>query len=305
MEIFESFSKRPDIKVELNKDLTKYSTLQLKSQGDLISVFSEDALSKVIKTLYAFNVKYCVLGKGSNILLREKSKIPYIKLAFTENIKDFYKINDEYILPASTPLNKMTAHAIKFGLKGWEVFTGIPASLGGAIFMNAGTNLGEIGSIVNWVNILNKKGNKKKIIVNKSSFSYRKNKFLSSGDVIIEASLKHFGIDETLGDKIKSYIETRNNTQPLDKKTCGCTFKNMITTNKENGMEITCRAGEYMDIMGLKGFRYKNLKISSLHANFIENEGGATYSDFIEFIKIINEKIEKKHGFFFETEVRL
>ena len=134
MELFQSFENNKDIKVELNKDLTKYSTLQLKAKGNLITVFSEEALIKVLKAFNDFNTDYFVMGKGSNILLRESSKIPYLKLSFTNDnvLKD---LRDEYIISASMPLNKMTAHAIKFGLKGWEFFTGIPATLGGAIFI--------------------------------------------------------------------------------------------------------------------------------------------------------------------------
>src|SRR5690606_37940156 len=125
-----------------------------------------------------------------------KQVIIHLDLPFDLNYLS--ESHDEYVLPASLGLNHLTAHAVKFGLSGWEVFTGIPASLGGAIYMNAGTNLGEIGALVKSVDIVNSDGVLRTLLVSDQSFSYRKNHFVKSGDVIVGATLIHRGKDSSI-----------------------------------------------------------------------------------------------------------
>jgi UDP-N-acetylmuramate dehydrogenase len=283
----------PEIEVEINKDLTKFSTMKLLATGDLITIRGIEGLKHTLKFLLSNKAHYRTLGWGANILLPRSSSVPYIQLDIQYDKTQFDSVQSEYLLPASVSLATLTSHANKFGLKGWEVFTGIPASLGGAIFMNAGTNLGEIGSIVKEVRIIAKTGSEKLIKIDKHSFGYRKNNFIQEGDIIVEARLIHFGIDEAISQKIRDYLEMRNRTQPLKESTCGCIFKN----------HETCLAGKSIDIMGLKGFTYKNLQVSLKHANFMENKGDSSYEDVIEMITILKAELKLQYGVSFETEV--
>lgn len=186
------------IEVELDKDLKKYSTMRLDAVGDLITVKNVEALKIATKTLTENKIFYRLLGWGANMLLPKQSDVPYLQLDFDFDKTQLDEARSEYVLPASVSLATLTAHANKFGLKGWEVFTGIPASLGGAIFMNAGTNLGEIGSIVKEVKLVTKDGLEKLIKIDQNSFSYRHNHFVEKGDVIYEARLFHLGIDSEI-----------------------------------------------------------------------------------------------------------
>lgn len=289
----------PDVLFEENKDLKKYSTMRLNAIGDLITVKTIEALKKTIKILKSNNVEYRVLGWGANVLLPERSKMPYIQLDFDFDKSLLENPRDEYLLPASVSLATLTSHANKFGLKGWEVFTGIPASLGGALFMNAGTNLGEIGTLVTEVKLVTAEGEEKVIKIDSSSFSYRQNHFVNKGDVIVEARLKHNGLDPAISKKIKEYLEMRTRTQPLKEWTCGCTFKNYQDHNRD----VTCRAGQFIDIVGLKGFTYKNLQISPKHANFLENKGDSTSSDVLTMIGILQKELKLQFGVSFSPEV--
>ena len=297
--ILEVVSKIPDVEVEINKDLKKYSTMRLDARGDLITVKSLEGLKAAVKELTKNKITYRVLGWGANILLPSHSSVPYLQIDFDFDRNIFNQPQNEYLLPASVSLATLTSHANKFGLKGWEVFTGIPASLGGAIFMNAGTNLGEIGSIIKEVGLVTKEGEEKLIKIDQHSFSYRHNKFVNSGDVIYQARLIHFGIDEAISKKIRDYLEMRTKTQPLKEWTCGCVFKNY--QNLDRG--VTCRAGLFIDIMGLKGLSYKNLEISPKHANFMENRGESSSEDVIEMITILKKELKLQTGVTFETEV--
>lgn len=293
--MFEAIENLEDVIVEKNYDLSRFSTMGLKSTGILITVTSLGGLKNLLPKLD----DYQLLGWGANQLLPETSKTPYIKLKFPFERESLKGTEDIYSLPASVSLSSLTSHAAKFGVKGWEVFTGIPASLGGAIFMNAGTNLGEIGEIVQTVRVVKKDGSLKEIKINEQSFSYRENHFVEKGDVIYEADLVHFGKSPEISEKIKKYLKLRNHSQPLKEKTCGCIFQN---AQKE---ELTCRAGLSIDILGLKGLRVGDMKLSHKHANFMENTDKASQKEVLSMIDIVKDELLLNFGVHFETEAKL
>lgn len=290
----ELISGKHGIEVQKDIDLTKMSTMRLKARGDLVLVKNVEGLR-----LFVQNVKdYIVLGWGANQLLKQKSDRPYLKLDFPFDKTCLDSVQDTYTIPASVSLASLTSAANKLKLRGWEVFTGIPASLGGAIAMNAGTGLGEISEVVDSFRVMSKDGEIRQVLCGPGTFSYRKNNALKPGDVIFEAVLTHRGVDSAIPETIKDYLKYRNSTQPMKAKTCGCIFKNHIDG------KTTCRAGQSLDTIGLKGFEYKNLRVSPKHANFIENLGDSTYEDVMELIKILKEKLKDAYGVEFEMEVR-
>ncbi len=122
---------------------------------------------------------------------------------------------------------------------------------------------------------------------------------MEPGDIIYQARLIHFGIEEAISKKIRDYLEMRNRTQPLKEWTCGCVFKNHHDLNRG----VTCRAGLFIDIMGLKGLSYKNLKISPKHANFMENSGESSQEDVLKMISVLQKELKLQTGVTFETEV--
>ena len=138
-----------DIEVFEDISLKKYSTLRLQFTGSAIVVRSISALLELLPVLVAKKIPYFPIGWGANVVLPEQLSGVLLKLDLPFDRSLFSTPRTEYTLPASLGLNVMSSHATKFGVKGWELLTGIPASLGGAIFMNAGTKLGEIGELVN------------------------------------------------------------------------------------------------------------------------------------------------------------
>lgn len=279
-----------------NIDLTKYTTFKLASQGDLVVVKSIAALQKLLPLLKSKKKKYLVVGWGANQILPAKCEDLIIHLDFGFDQSYFETLKDKYNLPASLGLNYLTAHAVKFGLKGWEVFTGIPASLGGAIYMNAGTNLGEIGKLVESVQLMTPDGDIRTEVITDKSFSYRHNHFVRPGEVIIGASLVHLGIDESIPPKIKNYLEYRKKTQPLTTRNCGCVFKNPL---KE------LPAGKLIDMLQLKGVGVGDLRISPKHGNFMENAGHANWDQFRSLLGLINFEMDHFFGIEFELEVKI
>lgn len=285
----------PGLDCRWDTDLTSFSTFRLKSQGDLAIVHDEKALAVLLSVLRTHNRNWRMLGWGANQVLSPVETDVLIQLDFTYDPAILSQARNEYELPASVGLNILTAHAIKFGTLGWEALTGIPASLGGAIYMNAGTALGEIGALVKSVRLMNAKGEIREEKINSTSFSYRKNHFVQSGDVILSAVLTHGGLDVTLPDKIRKYQEYRRQTQPLATKNCGCVFKNATPTRQ---------AGRLIDLTGLKGLTVGALRVSHKHANFMENSSGASSDDFSELTRLINQQMRLHWGVIFELEVK-
>jgi UDP-N-acetylmuramate dehydrogenase len=290
--------KHPNVNFFNQIDLTNYSTMRLKASGDLFEVTNLDGLIGLVSFLSHNKIKYGILGWGANQPLPFKSELPFIKLDFEFDREVLSSFESSYLLPGSISLAVLTSAACRLKLGGWEVFSGIPASLGGAVAMNAGTGLGEIGQLVQEVHYVDSSGALKLHHVSDSSFSYRKNNFLQEGDIIYQVVLKVSHLQADIDKKISEYLKYRNKTQPMRAATCGCMFKN------HNG-EIYCRAGETIDILGMKGRTYKNLRISPVHANFLENLGGATLDDVKEFISIIQDEVFKSTGILFEPEIKI
>lgn len=279
-----------------NCDLTSYTTFKLASVGDLIEVHSVTALQKLLPKLKKFHKNYLVVGWGANQILPAQCDELVIHLDFSFDQTYLDEKKDEYILPASLGINYLTSHAVKFGLKGWDVFTGIPASLGGAIFMNAGTNLGEIGSLIKKVILVTPEGELREEQITDKSFSYRKNHFVRPGEIIVGAVMIHYGSDSLISQKIKDYLQYRKMSQPLTTKNCGCVFKNPMKDFP---------AGKLIDLLQLKGVRSGDLKISPKHGNFMENSGKANWDQFKALVDLINFEMDHFYGLEFELEVKI
>jgi len=284
--------------VEMDKDLSKFSTMRLQAKGDLVTVESVEALQEVQKRFYSESLDFIVIGMGANQLLKKESAIPYLMLKFPFDKKILESVHDTYTLPASVRLGTLTSHASKFGLKGWEVFTGVPASLGGAVFMNAGTGLGEIGELVSKVWTVKSNGELSEHSINNSSFSYRRNNFLERGEIIYQVEMKHNGLDKEVTEVIRNYLARRNATQPMKEKTCGCVFKNSEFKGQP------CPAGKFVDILGIKGLQVGGIRVSETHGNFMENFDNASFDDVTALISIVQNEMKLQFGLDFELEVK-
>jgi UDP-N-acetylmuramate dehydrogenase len=284
-----------DLDIFENCNLEKYTTIRLNKVGSIAIVKSIKSLRILVDILSKNEIRFHLIGWGANQIIHNTKNTLFIKLKFKFERSELSVARDIYEIPASVSLNVLTSHATKYGLSGWEVFTGIPASLGGAIFMNAGTSLGEIGQLIRSVKILDLKGEIREEVMNENSFSYRKNHFVKVGEIIISAVMTHGGLDSKVPEKIKSYLEFRKSSQPLASRNCGCVFENYDSLHK---------AGQFIDVCGLKGFGLNGLKVSQQHANFIENNNAST-EDFIGLTDSLKYQLELFSGIQFELEAKV
>jgi UDP-N-acetylmuramate dehydrogenase len=274
-------------------DVANINSSRLSQDRELIHVKCIDDLKIILAYLNSKKITYEVISGGSNFIPISNKLIVFIDFDYLDNeLKSYQKT---YTLSATTPLGLLTSAAIKHHIKGWEVFTGIPATLGGAIYMNAGTRLGEIGELIEWVDVVDNLGRIKRYKKNELNFSYRSNHFIRPGEVIISAGVTNFGQDDQIPKLIQDYIQYRHSTQPWRSRNSGCVYKNPSSNYG---------AGLILDLLNLKGLTYKELKISDVHSNFIENINQASSLDYLCFTSGLKILADLYSPFMFELEVK-
>lgn len=239
---------------------------------------------------YIKNEKFFILGKGSNVLFSDNF-FDGVVLSL-KNLNRYAFIDGNMLVSgAGCLLDDIVKFSILNDLGGIEELSGIPGSVGGAVFMNAGAFDGEIKDVVNYVKIVDMSG--KTILLKKNEINF---KYRSSGldkKIVVEAG---FFLSKGANlYKREEILSKRESKQPLDYPSCGSVFKRP----KGNF------AGTLIESCGLKGYRIGNAKVSEKHANFIVNLGGATSTDIYNIIQYVKDKVYKETGIMLEEEVKL
>ena len=195
--------------------------------------------------------------------------------------------NGKIYVEANYMLNKLSMELSKEGYTGLEWASGIPGSIGGSIYNNAGAYKFEIKDVLTKVTVL-ENDEIKELTLEEMKFAYRTSIFKENKNMIIlscEMKLEKSNVEEIMA-TINERKEKRLQSQPLDMPSCGSVFRN------PEGLV----AGKLIDDLGLKGYKIGGAKISEKHANFIVNDGNATYEDIISLIDFIKEKIKKEYN---------
>lgn len=247
----------------------------------------QETLSYCTKT----QLPYFILGKGSNILFDDRG----FNGVVIANRIDFLEKKEEHIWHAGAGysfslLGTQTARA---GLSGLEFASGIPGSVGGAVYMNAGANGRETCESLLSVDFLLPSGELKQFDRKDISFGYRFSSFQSAAGAIVGATFQLASFAQARTNQI-DLIRYRQRTQPYGDKSAGCVFR-----NPENQS-----AGALIEKIGLKGTSVGGAQVSPLHANFLINTGDASAANVIDLIQLIKNKIKDCKGIELECEVR-
>lgn len=258
---------------------------------EFCEVTSTEEILELIKYAKSKNIPYTVIGNGSNLLVSDKGiRGLVIKIA-----KGFDKVEvngTKITAEAGILLSRLSNHALKGSLSGLEFASGIPGTLGGAIYMNAGAYDGEMKDVVKSVIYL-KDGEILK--TDSPDFGYRKSMF-SNTDLIIlsvEIELKNGNYDEIKA-KMEDFSKRRAEKQPLTQPSAGSTFK------RPEGYF----AGKLIQDAGLKGFKIGGAMVSEKHSGFVVNTGDATCSDVLELVEHIQKTVYDKFGVKLEPEIK-
>lgn len=275
-------------KVEENVSLKRYTTYCSGGKARVI-VYpkSVDSLVELLKILRDSGIKHKILGNGSNLLFSDSLYDGVlIKLSEFNNIKFIGK--NKVRVGAGYSLIKLSLQTAKKGLTGLEFASGIPGSVGGAIYMNAGAYKSDMGYVVDSVKVLTPDLNVISLVNKEMNFHYRSS-FLQKhpGYICLEVVIKlKIGKRDAIEELIKERRKRRIESQPLEYPSAGSVFR-----NPPNNF-----AGKLIEDVGLKGKRKGGAMISSKHANFIVNYKNAKSSDIKYLIDLAHDKVLEEYG---------
>jgi len=286
--------------LRLQEPLRKHTTIQVGGPADAYLLPADlDELKNILAFAESRRVPWIVLGLGSNVLVKDGG-IRGIVLRLHKTLNRFTVLDEsaEEILieaEAGLPLPKLVEWSRQQGLSGFEHLYGIPGSVGGALWMNAGTRQGEIQESLRSLTLLSLQGELLTYPRSKLKFEYR-HLALPVRGVIAKASFALKKSDPVqVQEKIAAYQKRRQETQPLEYPNVGSVFK-----NPPKGF-----AAQIIDELGLKGVRVGKARISEKHANFIVNEGGACARDVLVLIGLIKDKVKEELDLRLELEVKV
>lgn len=273
-------------KIIENPIMKKYTTYKVGGEA-LAIVYPDDvnSLIKLLKYLNENNIKYKVLGNGSNVIFKDEL---YDGIIINLSKLDKFEVNDTVItVGAGYNLTKLSLKVARLGLTGLEFASGIPGTVGGAVYMNAGAYKSDMGYVVSEVKVLTPELEIKTIYNRDMNFHYRTS-FLkqNSGYICLEAKivLKKGNKDEILA-LLEDRKQRRLMSQPLEYPSAGSVFR-----NPNNDF-----AGRLIEEIGYKGKNVGGAYVSEKHANFIVNKDNATANDIKTLINEIKEKVKEKY----------
>ncbi|WP_027089994.1 UDP-N-acetylmuramate dehydrogenase [Thomasclavelia saccharogumia] len=284
-------------KIIEDEPLYKHTTYKVGGPARIyLAVKDIESLVKTIKYCRKHRIKYMIIGRGSNLLFSDK-EYEGIIISLNENFNKV-KINGSIIkAQAGVSMISLAYQAAKIGLSGFEFMGGIPGSIGGGIFMNAGAYKYDIASVVKSVTLLNEKSEVVTYNKEQMKFSYRHSICQDNHKLIIlEAEFELTAKDPN---EIKAVLdkrkERRMTTQPWNMPSAGSVFR-----NPENKA-----AWQYIDECGLRGYEIGGAQVSPKHSNFIVNNGYASAKDIYDLIMLVQQKVHEKFNVELKREVGL
>lgn len=281
-------------KIEKDAPLKERTTFKIGGSCDLlVHINSEESFLKLVPLAERLGVPYYIFGKGSNLIVDSDGIAGVVFLSG----KDFSEIvsvdGDTLVCQAGTPLVQICNKALEQGLSGLEFAYGIPGTLGGAVFMNAGAYGGEMKDVITSVRSMDRQGNIRTYSANELDFSYRHSRFCQSGEIILSAEISlQKGEKSEIKSKMEELMEKRRSKQPLEYPSAGSTFK------RPEGNY----AAALIEQCGLKGVHVGGAEVSEKHSGFIVNKENATFAELIELIGIVRDTVKGKTGYVLECE---
>lgn len=290
---FEEFCISKKTEYKKNEPMKLHTSFKIGGNADFfVSVSDTQELKSVLKEIKSLDIPYFILGKGSNLLVSDKG-IEGVVISLSG--MDTVRIDGNEITAfAGASLASVCCKAQENCLTGLEFAYGIPASVGGALYMNAGAYGGEMANVVTSATFVTDEGESGAISVNDMALGYRTSIFKGSSMIITSVTFSmEKGDKAEIKAKMEDFIGRRKSKQPLEYPSAGSTFK------RPEGYF----AGALIEQNGLKGKSVGGAEVSCKHAGFVINKGNATCKDVKELIKIIKDTVLKADGVELETEV--
>lgn len=280
----------------LDAPMSEHTTFKIGGAADILIFPStiEEVIS-IFNLTNEFRLDCTILGNGSNVLVLDGG-VRGVVMKFNGEFASITREGRKLKAGAGAKLKDVSTYAAECGLTGLEFAIGIPGSIGGAIFMNAGAYGGEMKQVVSTVRSVSRDGKLFEMRGNELDLGYRRSVFQTNGQAICEVELE---LEEGDRDQIKrtmeDFTERRRSKQPLEYPSAGSTFK------RPEGHF----AGTLIDRTGLKGLRVGGAMVSEKHAGFVVNAGNATAADVLKLIEEVKRRVYETYSVKLSPEVRI
>ncbi|MBU8877726.1 UDP-N-acetylmuramate dehydrogenase [Bacillus sp. FJAT-29790] len=283
--------------VKENELLANHTTMKIGGPADLfIEPSSIENIKKTMELIHEYNVEWTAIGRGSNLLVSDKG-IAGAVIKLGSGLSEVEVNGTEVKVGAGYSLISLSTQISRKGLSGLEFASGIPGSVGGAVYMNAGAHGSDISKILTKVLVLFEDGNVEWLSNEEMSFSYRTSVLQNKRPgVVIEAVFQlEAGDKDIIFAAMQKNKDYRKETQPWNFPCAGSIFRNPLPNY----------AGKLIEDAGLKGYSIGGAKISDMHGNFIVNTGNAKAEDVLALIQHVKDTIRDLYNIKIETEVEI
>lgn len=284
-----------DSEIKIDENMSNHIHFKVGGPVDILLIPSK--VNQVVETLKICkneNIPYFIIGNGSNLLVKDGGiRGVVIKLS---NLL-FIEVKDNTIKASSgTLLEDVSKKAVENSLTGFEFACGIPGSVGGAVFMNAGAYDGEIKNVIKEAEVLDRDGNIMLLSKEELELGYRTSKVMKDNLLVLSATFELTkGDKKKIQERVDELTEKRESKQPLEYPSAGSTFK------RPEGYF----AGKLIQDAGLKGASVGGAAVSEKHSGFVINKDGATAEDVLNLIAHVQNEVKKQFGVELHTEVRI
>lgn len=282
--------------VLFDEPMSRHTTFRIGGNADaFINASSSEEIVSVISYCLEHHIPYMCMGNGSNMLVSDKG-IRGVVISIGSNMSEVQVVDNMIYAEAGALMSKIASAALGAELSGFETLSGIPGTVGGGIYMNAGAYGGEIKSVLKNVTFISKNNDIVTMDTDQLELSYRHSIFETNGGIIVKCCLElKKGNKNEISAAMKEYSKRRSEKQPLSMPSAGSTFK------RPEGHF----AGKLIQDAGLMGFSIGGAQISTKHAGFIVNTGNATAADVLALIEHVRKTVFAQSGIMLEPEVRL
>ena len=287
----------PEIDLRFDEPMAKHTSFRIGGPVEVMAFpKTKEELSKILKVSALLDTKPVILGAGTNVLAPDAG-MPGLVICLKDCLGGMEQLGDTTVRVAGgVTMSRAAVFAANLGLSGLEFAHGIPGTVGGGVYMNAGAYGGEIKDVCESVEIMDMDGELRRVSKDQMGFSYRHSILEDEFAIVVSADFRLTPADtETVKTKMKELQGKRSASQPLDMPSAGSAFKRPV-----GGY-----AAALIDQAGLKGFAVGGAAISTKHAGFAVNLGGATAADVKNLLRQVSDIVFEKSGIRLEPEVRI
>lgn len=282
--------------------LARYSTYRIGGPATVVLPSSPEDVATAIRMAHEAGIPWFALGLGSNILLPDEG-LDALVVRLGKGLDRLDRDGDRWTVGAGLPAPLAARRTTAAGYAGLHIFVGVPGTVGGGVYMNAGCHGGDWAEVVETVTVVDQAGRDAVVPRAEVPFTYRRSGL--DGRVVVETAVRLRPEEQhRLDEQIAEMFEWRQRGTPFNQPCCGSVFKNPHGPSwKQEGGPRT--AGQLIEAAGLKGFRVGGAEVSPMHANYFVNTGSATAADVRGLIEEVRRRVEQAFGARLEPEVKL